>query len=775
MAWGTKYEILTRDIHNVLWTTHIKLQDYTGAVTHLIGAGENPLRFEHLTESDDLADPIKSSRAILTVFSYSMFAHADLYSDDDMHHRVEIRQGDNMYWSGFVDPKQYKEPYGPAPYITEITCVDGLTLLKNIRYEQSAGVPYNGMRRASQIIFDILWKIDFHTFREYVNVYEANMNKLTNNSLFDQEEFNADGFDGDYCDEVLKKILKKYFAVIRQYGGDFIIYRPTEMAQEFVYGRRFYTSTNKDTVPLYPQQFIQRPGNSATLQQYPGSLVTIQRPARKIICRQDYGNKESWLDNWKFEPDTFDGTTFRRWTKISNLVIGPVKELIAAEENGFYIDVHNSAADGYLTQAFGFNAIATNKDKFFLEFKYLLYNKTSAAIPSIKLYFRLASSATGASLHPGPNLDDGFWSTGSFFIYETQIPPGITEWKTFRTQCNTGMPDPGPYWMEILKPDSTDAIYLCVKDIKVGVISGAMSTLTRTNAMIGKGSQRRGGYSTMSWGRMKLTAVEIKAITEKVYEKANPILGEEREYEFDLGDIIGSNVDNVLEQYTGGSAIYKVIIGQPQVEHIPTTAWSTRGGSENKPLLELIGDELAQHYSRAKQLVDLQMWESNPGPSTFNMIGSLQDDINKHSTEANYTGWTNANFIAFSSDGLNITQAIGLAGTGYAYTNSIPVRKGDIIHINMTVTINSGPFIKFYLFEDGIRRSGTTEVNTGQYGIDLIAYETSNPRIQVETTGASDFELSDVTISMTVNRKFIPNRGTFNVKSRMWKIDLIEL
>lgn len=775
MAWGTKYEILTRDIHNVLWTTHIKLQDYTGAVTHLIGAGENPLRFEHLTESDDLADPIKSSRAILTVFSYSMFAHADLYSDDDMHHRVEIRQGDNMYWSGFVDPKQYKEPYGPAPYITEITCVDGLTLLKNIRYEQSAGVPYNGMRRASQIIFDILWKIDFHTFREYVNVYEANMNKLTNNSPFDQEEFNADGFDGDYCDEVLKKILKKYFAVIRQYGGDFIIYRPTEMAQEFVYGRRFYTSTIKDTVPLYPQQFIQRPGNSATLQQYPGSLVTIQRPARKIICRQDYGNKESWLDNWKFEPDTFDGTTFRRWTKISNLVIGPVKELIATEENGFYIDVHNSAADGYLTQAFGFNAIATNKDKFFLEFKYLLYNKTSAAIPSIKLYFRLASSATGASLHPGPNLDDGFWSTGSFFIYETQIPPGITEWKTFRTQCNTGMPDPGPYWMEILKPDSTDAIYLCVKDIKVGVISGAMSTLTRTNAMIGKGSQRRGGYSTMSWGRMKLTAVEIKAITEKVYEKANPILGEEREYEFDLGDIIGSNVDNVLEQYTGGSAIYKVIIGQPQVEHIPTTAWSTRGGSENKPLLELVGDELAQHFSRAKQLVDMQMWESDPGPSTFNPIGSLQDDINKRPAPSGLTGWTNGNFASFAATGLNIQTATSLTGQGYAVTNEISFRAGDIIHGNITLTMNSGAQPNIYLYSGTEVRSNVVALEPGDNQVEIISNYTGPARLFIEVANNSDFATSNTTLNKMINRVFATNRGTFNVKSRTWKIDLIEL
>lgn len=770
MAWGTKYEILTRDIHNVLWTTHIKLQDYTGAVTHLIGAGENPLRFEHLTESDDLADPIKSSRAILTVFSYSMFAHADLYSDDDMHHRVEIKQGANLYWSGFIDPKQYKEPYGPVPYFTTISCIDGLTLLKNIRYEQSPGTPYNGLRLTSQIILDILGKIDFSSFREFVNVYEANMSKAAGASPFDQEKHNTDGFQDDYCDEVLKKILKKYHAAIKQHNGIFTIYRPKEMSQELVYGRNFTGPTSKTSVPIYPQQFIKRPGNTSTFKQYPGSLVTIQRPARKIICRQDYGYKESWLDNWKFEADTFNGTTFRHWLKGVGLVIGPVKELIAGEENGVFIDAYNSTG-GRLQQAFGYNAVVTptGNDKFFLEFKYLLYNPTADVIPSKALYFRLYSSASGASLKPGPSLDDGFWSSGDMMIPEYDIQPGVSEWKTFRTQSATGLPDTGPYWMEIVWPGNAHQLYLCVKDIKIGVISGAMAALTKTNAMIGRGSQRRGGYSTMSWGRMKMATVEIKEITERIYEKTNPINGEEREYEFDLGDIIGSNLNNIIEQFAGGSVAFD------GSTHKPTTSWSTRGGSENKPLLELIGDELAQHYSRAKQLVDLQMWESNPGPSTFNMIGSLQDDINKHSTEANYTGWTNANFIAFSSDGLNITQAIGLAGTGYAYTNSIPVRKGDIIHINMTVTINSGPFIKFYLFEDGIRRSGTTEVNTGQYGIDLIAYETSNPRIQVETTGASDFELSDVTISMMVNRKFIPNRGTFNVKSRMWKIDLIEL
>lgn len=770
MAWGTKYEILTRDIHNVLWTTHIKLQDYTGAVTHLIGAGENPLRFEHLTESDDLADPIKSSRAILTVFSYSMFAHADLYSDDDMHHRVEIKQGANLYWSGFIDPKQYKEPYGPVPYITEITCIDGLTLLKNIRYEQSPGTPYNGLRFTSQIILDILGKIDFSSFREFVNVYEINMSAATTASLFDQEKHNADGFQDDYCDEVLKKILKKYNAAIKQDNGIFTIYRPKEMAQEIVYGRNFTGPTSKTTVPLYPQQFIQRPGNTSTFQQYPGSLVTIQRPARKIICRQDYGYKESWLDNWKFEPDTFNGTTFRHWLKDPGLVIGPIKELIATEENGLYIDNYNSTT-GRIRQAFGYNAVvtATGNDKFYLEFKYAIYNPTASIISSAAIITRLYSSASGAALKPGASLDDGFWSTGDIILSETNVAPGVTEWKTFKTQCTAGLPDTGPYWMEVSKPYGTDNFYLLITEIKVGVVSGELAVLTRTNAMIARGSQRRGGYPTMSWGRMKMASIEIKEITERIYEKTNPINGEEREYEFDLGDIIGSNVDNIIEQFAGGSVAF---VGST---HIPTTAWSTRGGSENKPLLELVGDELAEHFSRAKQLVDLQMWESDKGPSTFNPIGSLQDDINKRPAPSGLTGWTNGNFASFAATGLNIQTATSLTGQGYAVTNEISFRAGDIIFGNITLTLNSGLPPSIYLFSGTMLRSNVVALEPGDNQVEIISNYTGPARLFIEVANNSDFATSNTTLNKMINRVFATNRGTFNVKSRTWKIDLIEL
>lgn len=770
MAWGQKYQVLTRDIHNILWTTKIYEDNYTGSVIFMIGAGPEPLRFEHVTESDELADPIKSSRAVLTVYSYAMFSHADFYSNDDMHHKVEILQGANLYWSGFVDPKQYREPYGPVPYQTEISCIDGLTLLKNIPYESSPGVPYNGLRFTSQILLDILGKIGFTSFREFINVYETNMDNGTGDSPFDQEKLNADGFEDKYCDEVLREVLKKYFAAIKQNAGVFVVYRPKEMGQELVYGRIFTGATIKTATVIYPQQFIQRPTVVSPFQQWPGSVVTIQRPAKKIICRQDYGYKESWLDNWKFEPDTFDGTTFRHWTKDSGLVIGPLKEKIATEENGLFIDNYNSTS-GRIRQAFGYYAAVTGSgnDKFYLEFKYLIYNPTASTISSVSIITRLYSSDSGAALKPGANLDDGFWSTGDIILSETNVAPGVTEWKTFKTQCTTGLPDTGPYWMEIAKPYGTEAFYLCFKDIKTGVVSGDLVTLTRTSAMISRGSQRRGGFPTLSRGRMKVAMVEIKEITERIYEKTNPINGEEREYEFDLGDIIGSNIDNIIEQFAGGSVVYT------GSSHLPSAAWNTRGGSENKPLLELVGDEIAEHYSRPKQLLDFQIWEAVKEASSLNMLGSFQDDINKRPAASGLTEWIDGNFAYFLADGLDIEMAISLAGRGYANTNETTFRAGDKISGTITLTMNSGAQPSIYLFSGGTLRSNVVNLQPGLNQVEIISNYTGLARLFIEVSNNSDFTTSSTTLNKMINRVFAANRGTFNVKSRKWKIDLIEL
>ena len=59
----------------------------------------------------------------------------------------------------------------------------------------------------------------------------------------------------------------------------------------------------------------------------------------------------------------------------------------------------------------------------------------------------------------------------------------------------------------------------------------------------------------------------------------------------------------------------------------PTTAWDTRGGSENDPIVELIGGEIGNQFSRPKHLLDLELLEQSN--AFLDLVGNLQDDLNQ--------------------------------------------------------------------------------------------------------------------------------------------------
>lgn len=63
----------------------------------------------------------------------------------------------------------------------------------------------------------------------------------------------------------------------------------------------------------------------------------------------------------------------------------------------------------------------------------------------------------------------------------------------------------------------------------------------------------------------------------------------------------------------------------------PTSTWSTRGGSEAKALLKIIGDEIAAQYARPKQLIQMPIQEKGSDVSSINILGNFQDDLNQYS------------------------------------------------------------------------------------------------------------------------------------------------
>jgi hypothetical protein len=188
-----------------------------------------------------------------------------------------------------------------------------------------------------------------------------------------------------------------------------------------------------------------------------------------------------------------------------------------------------------------------------------------------------------------------------------------------------------------------------------------------------------------------------------------------------------------------------------------------------------VGDEISEHYSRAKQLTDIQIWEAAQEASSLKMIGSFQDDINKRETASGLTTWLNGSFQTFASAGLNITTAISLSAAAYAATNEIQVRAGDKLKVTITLNLTSGLQPNIYLYASMDVRSNVVTLTPGINRVELTSTYTGPVRMFIEVAGASDFATTNTTINKMINRVFAANRGTFNVKSRIWKIDLIEL
>lgn len=58
-------------------------------------------------------------------------------------------------------------------------------------------------------------------------------------------------------------------------------------------------------------------------------------------------------------------------------------------------------------------------------------------------------------------------------------------------------------------------------------------------------------------------------------------------------------------------------------------SWDTRGGSENDPIVELIGGEIGGQFARPKHLLDLELYEVSN--AFFKLVGNLQDVLNQYS------------------------------------------------------------------------------------------------------------------------------------------------
>ncbi len=909
MAFLEKYKLEFYDRYDIPWTLRFYKNGWSGAVTTLRGGGV-PITYDLLSESDEVFDPIKETQLNLSIMvedAADQFAVRDICSLEQMETQVKLFQNNlssPCYWRGWVDPSQYEEPYDVFPYEVAIVCIDGLSLLRDTPYaeQDSAGDTeyYSGRRFESQIILDILAEIGYTEFREYVNLYEEEMLDTVDYSPCNQVKIDANVFENKYCDEVLKNILVRYNACIRQDDGVFSIYRPKEIIDTTVYGRHFTAYYTKTSLSYTPTQFINRLTVASSLQQISGGVKKMIGPASKIKLYQDYGYKDSWINNWKFQGITFDDVTskFEDWIYSAGGIL-PVLYTLKGESDGIVLPATTGGpgANPILYQSFGDYAESTT-DVFVIEFEYFFASLIDAQ--DITFNIRIKADGVNNYLYPYDDIE-AKWNVAADYLDYTEAVGAavVTEWKTYKRMI-TGIPTTGSYTIGLYNgTSSVSNAFWGIKNIKFYCTSDKLSI---------KRTPRPTWFEYFWFGKLaaegreakkhprEVTYKDIEEIVIKEYIKTNDVNGIVKEYNCILGDVTDANIDNILEQFAGSlmisqrtllariddvtltsdtasgtanitvngvtkTAVWNASLIQTALDFItnhngdftgvgvatggdgvikftgvagatltvsiennginpdltgsvantqpdtysdaltPSISWWKRqdeltGDLESSgnlaELLDLISDEIAEQYSRSKQLITgYPIQEITVAITSLNVIGNIQDDWNVDDSDfpvRSVSLWTltactlaiSGSYVRYTSTDVDnyMIKSCNIKGSTHRYINirykiiSGTLGTSQIYYSTVAHTYEGGYRKDFVMVNDGdwnIVTLDMSDLTSG--GNDWMDYYITGIRIDLSEATDSIIDLDWIGFS----RVFVINRGSFDIRNRQWRLDLMEI
>jgi len=764
MAFEIKYRIEFQDItesvsaEGVIWRIDLLENNFAGNITDLTPT-DTPLIFNYDNDSDNVFDPIRPSSAEFNVYSDTNFALQDIYSIEQLQFQVNIYVDSVLYWWGYIEPQQYKEVYEPVSYPVTLTAVDGLSLL-DCEYK-NGNEYYTGRRYESQVILDCLGKIGHTEFIEYVNLYEDTTDSSVDDSSFDQILIDTLVFRGMSFIDVLKEVLQKYNAIIRQKDGVFNIFRPVELKASTVYGRHFTAYNTKTSVTRTTTQYINRLGYVSNRWQVPGGILMVQPPVQKVIIDHDYGSRESWIENYNFAVqsltyDFVNGFTFANWVNHGTVSPQPPSIIGLDDTEGCIIPYSAAPATNYISQSFAPDAVLSVDDMFVIDLDWMVDNKTDSPQNNVELriiikadggnyYLKEKSPYTG-ECEWGTNPANGFLSIPEGYY---DAVPGDSGWQNWKRMF-IGIPFTSSYTVSVFPLYNSKAgIWLGVRNIKFYTSSTSMNEKKLSHPHPSLKGLNNTKYKYLNpWLILKK---EFDPIVNHQYVAENSINGYiiANKYSFLLGDVVDQNIDNIPSQFAGALTCNS---GSPQVK------------------------------------VDIITLLGSSGTANITCNGYSQEIVYVHPLAVCASDYE----AAYASDFLSYANIIlTSSGNDLIFTGNTSGEDFDTTIINtsgtLTGTIETGSAFTISLSNTKTwsTRDGNEQLTLLQLIADEVKVMYSRPKqliqmpvmeavktLQIDTLG--NFQ-DTVNKYFGAVRIFCMNRGVFNVRDREWDIDLFEI
>lgn len=245
-VYAVKYRLEFTDSPKMSRKTHrmdILERAYVGTVTEMCSDDE-PL---HVIHSGDFNDPDKviiPSLAEMQVLKETAGQYADLFTDDDRKFRGDYYIDGVLYWTGYIAPEFYNEPWIHEPLPLNITLTDQMGEFKNQDFEDENENKYKGDLKAIVVIAEILKKTGLELpIRCGINMFSVEMTdntSVTSNDPLDQAYADTRIFLNNTneplkCDYVLQKILEPFRTRIYQSQGVWWITRNSDGVGTFAY------------------------------------------------------------------------------------------------------------------------------------------------------------------------------------------------------------------------------------------------------------------------------------------------------------------------------------------------------------------------------------------------------------------------------------------------------------------------------------------------------------------------------------------------------------
>lgn len=151
----------------------------------------------------------------------------DLFTGDESRFKVEIYdENDQLFWSGFLLPDEYSEPYKNGAFFVNFTATDGLGLLKNkpfnfYNYDEEVSV----VRIVAMCLQQTNLFQDIHlaeALQMSTKYWDSVLLKISNfrsESNFSGGFNQVDETEYDSCYDVLEKVLKAIGCTLFNYAG----------------------------------------------------------------------------------------------------------------------------------------------------------------------------------------------------------------------------------------------------------------------------------------------------------------------------------------------------------------------------------------------------------------------------------------------------------------------------------------------------------------------------------------------------------------------------